>query len=210
MNYEGTKSLNKAFNDRWKIIIEMETLSPIAEAKLLQDETGIDEQTAKNLVVVATMARKEYKTEKILTYISTRSLINFAELIMSKVEIKNAFNLAIGNKAETESEKRILIDFLCSVFKIGTGETTGNFELIDSKELEKLKKQQNETEIYKEKLRTSENEKQDIRTLKEEAEARAEYNRLDVQTKEKENQDLKDQLKTYEKLDELIKKSLNK
>jgi MoxR-like ATPase len=123
-DYEGTKSMNKAFIDRFPIILAIDTLNYKKEAKLLQDRTAIDEITATNLVSIATLARKDYTENKISSFVSTRSLLNIGELIKNGLTPKEAYTTTIVRKTNNQEEQAILKDFYNLVMK--TNEANDN------------------------------------------------------------------------------------
>lgn len=115
-DYEGTKSLNRAFLDRFGVLITVNTAKPEIERKILQDRAGIDEDTAARLVALAWLNRKAYAERKTLTYISTRSLLQVAELIKEGLEAKIAYTTAIVNKAVID-DRRAFLDFFNIIYK---------------------------------------------------------------------------------------------
>lgn len=115
-DYEGTKTINRAFLDRFGIIIYVDLLTPKNEIKLLKNRTGINVQTLQKMVATAWLNRKAYKENKTLTIISTRSLLQWGFLINEGLKDKEAYISAIGNKARTE-EKRAFLDFYNATFK---------------------------------------------------------------------------------------------
>lgn len=122
-DYEGTKTLNRAFLDRFGVILNIDIVSPATEKKILVDRCGISEKQATELVAVAWLNRKAYMDKKTLTLISTRSLLQVAELIKNGLEIKDAYNMAVVNKATTD-DKMAFMDFFNIVYK--TNEIAGN------------------------------------------------------------------------------------
>lgn len=125
-DYEGTKSMNKAFIDRFPIILAIDILNYKKEAKLLQDRTTITEQLATDLVSVATMARKDYIENKISTFVSTRSLLNIGKLVTQGLTPKEAYITTIVRKTNNLEEQAILKDFYNLVMK--TNETTDSID----------------------------------------------------------------------------------
>ena len=116
-DYEGTKSLNRALLDRFSIIVSIDTLSPIKEKTLLVKRTGIEEDLAKKMVTTAWVIRKAYSEGKTLMYCSTRTLLQWAQLIKHGLDITKAYEITIENKSRAE-ERKSFHDFYCSVFKI--------------------------------------------------------------------------------------------
>lgn len=117
-DYEGTKSMNKAFIDRFPIIIEVNVLNPKREKELLVKRIGISDDLADKMVAVATMVRKDYLDQKVTTYISTRTLLNWAWLVNSGVDEKAGFITTIAKKTSIREEQKVLVDFFSAVFKM--------------------------------------------------------------------------------------------
>lgn len=115
-DYEGTRGLNRAFMDRFNIILSVDVLKPEDEQKLLHERCDVDETTAENMVTTAWMARKAYKEQKTMTFVSTRSLIQWADLIKDGLQSKAAYIKSIVNKSRTE-EQAAFTDFYNAVFK---------------------------------------------------------------------------------------------
>ena len=115
-DYEGTKSLNRAFLDRFGILIFVQILKPANEVKLLQERAGITKELATKLVAVAWLNRKAYGEGKTLTLISTRSLIQTCVLIQEGLTPAEAYKTAVINKARTDEHKAFL-DFYNVIFK---------------------------------------------------------------------------------------------
>lgn len=115
-DYEGTKSLNRALLDRFPIILIMKTLDAIKEQKLIAERVGIPEGIAGSMVAIAQMSRKNYKDQKSLTYISTRTLLQWAGLLQNHVDMKDAYEIAIVNKARVE-ERTSFMDYYGAIFK---------------------------------------------------------------------------------------------
>lgn len=123
-DYEGTKTLNKAFLDRFGILIFVQILTPANEEKLLIERTGISPEIAKKFIATAWLNRKAYTENKTATLISTRSLIQTATLLNEGMTPADAYRTAIVNKARTD-EHRAFMDFYNIIFK--TDETTKNY-----------------------------------------------------------------------------------
>jgi len=129
-DYEGTKTMNKAFLDRFPIVIEVGVLSVTREKKLLVKRTGITELLSGQLVTLANMIRKAYLEQKILTFCSTRGLLNIAYLISRGLEPKEAYQKAIVSKTNNKDEQKILIDFFLAVFKMANTENNREIPVV--------------------------------------------------------------------------------
>jgi len=115
-DYEGTKSLNRAFLDRFPIILDMKPLDPLPEARLLEEFYKVDINTALLMVTVACTARKAYHEEKTITHVSTRSLLQWAELMANGMDKKLAYEVSIVRKA-TACDQGAFTDYYNAVFK---------------------------------------------------------------------------------------------
>lgn len=119
--YEGTKTMNRAFLDRFPIILSIETLAPAEEIALLIERTGLVESVAHGLVAAATYARKDYLEGKLSIYVSTRALLSTATLIKNGLSPRAAYETAISKKSTDTSEQKMLTDFFLAVFKMADG-----------------------------------------------------------------------------------------
>jgi midasin (ATPase involved in ribosome maturation) len=114
--YEGTKSLNRAFIDRFPIILTIDTLTPEKEKELIMSRYSADGTTVDTMIKVAFHARKSYQDQKTLTHVSTRTLLQWAELIEGGVAHQKAYEITVANKARGE-EKTAFMDFYHAVMK---------------------------------------------------------------------------------------------
>ena len=119
-DYEGTKSLNRAFLDRFGVLVYFDILSPAIEEKLLIDRTGIKKDIAKRLIATAWLNRKAYSEGKTMTLISTRSLLQVCELLNEGLKPIEAYKIAVVNKARLD-EKRAFLDFFNINFRTDEG-----------------------------------------------------------------------------------------
>lgn len=101
--YAGTKELNKAFQSRFSIILQLHYPDPATEAKIISDKSGVDMDMATKMADVAAALRKAKKDEKIFYTCSTRDLLHWAGLC-DVLDPGDAFKVAILNKAPTEAE----------------------------------------------------------------------------------------------------------
>lgn len=211
-DYEGTKAMNKAFLDRFPIIISVDTLTAVKEIKLLQERTDIDEKTANGLVTTATTARKEYAEGKLSTFISTRGLLATATLIKNGMDIRHAYQTAIMQKTNDRQEQKVLLDYFLAVFKLAEGTDDLDIPTVTTKrELESLTRIANEAQSL-----ISETKDQKQKAVIELAEAQrvittmeSKTKTLDQEIKEKNEklQETERQLETYKRLDEIIKQA---
>lgn len=112
--YAGTKPLNAAFMNRFGITIRMDYLPPSKEKTVLQKKTGIDATTAEQLVNVARDAREAAKStmDQIVTPVSTRDLLEWAELIQgAHLSPSQAADYVFLNRAN-EADREVLTRFV--------------------------------------------------------------------------------------------------
>lgn len=133
-DYEGTKGLNRALLDRFNVVLEISGLSPQKEAQLLIDRNKVNKQIADDLVKCGVMARKAYTENKTLTYISTRSLLQWSSLITQGLEIDKAFQVSICAKANRE-EQEAFRDIYNAVFKLPLQNVENTVLIITQKEV---------------------------------------------------------------------------
>ena len=103
--YQGTQILNEAFLDRFGSVFTFDYLKPSEESKILCRRTGIDKDTADDLVKIAGLARKAFKDQKIYVTMSIRKLLNTAAWIVRGKTIKEAFEYTVYSKATNEDRK---------------------------------------------------------------------------------------------------------
>ena len=120
-DYEGTKSLNRAFLDRFAIILNIEILEPKKEQELIVKRNGIDDELANKMVTTAWLGRKAYEEEKTMTLISTRSLLQWSKLVKEGLDTKIAYIASIRNKVRKE-EQSAFMDFYCAIFRVNPNE----------------------------------------------------------------------------------------
>lgn len=139
-DYEGTRSMNKAFLDRFPIILNIYHLPVPEEQKLIIDRTGVSEQIAKELVTMATMARAEYINNKLTVFVSTRTLLNTAMLITHGLDFKTAYKLTVMRKTNSPDEQKVILDFYLAIRREGDKESTSSkYEIVKTDDLKKFK-----------------------------------------------------------------------
>jgi midasin (ATPase involved in ribosome maturation) len=110
-DYHGTKEMNKALLSRF-IVFDIDYPSPIIEAKIIAERTGIDIEEAKKMVKFASEVRLIKKDDKISYVLSTRDLIMWGKFYgIFKKFIKSA-EISILNKinqCERESVKDLIL-----------------------------------------------------------------------------------------------------
>lgn len=114
-DYEGTRSLNRAFMDRFSIVLNVDILPPDQEQVLLTTRTNVAKDLAEKMVQIAWLGRKAYREHKTMMMISTRTLLQWAYLMTQGVENSIAYNIAVVNKAHVD-EKEAFTDFFNLIF----------------------------------------------------------------------------------------------
>lgn len=209
-DYEGTKSMNKAFLDRFPLIISIDTLAPDKETKLLINRTNITPDLANQLVTIATMARKDYAENKIYSYVSTRSLLHVANLIKSGLTPQRAYETAIMQKATDKQEQKVLLDFFLAIMRMAEKGDDGDIAVtVTKRELELLKQERKQSLAD---LENAVKKRQQIEDLCTETRGKSEMmikvnEKLQKQLTEasKKIKTLEDKIKGYKQLEKIIK-----
>jgi MoxR-like ATPase len=95
--YTATRAMDRALVDRF-IIVEMDTLNKDQESGLLKDlHPGITQEQADNIAEIASMTRKEIKSDapRITNSISTRISVEIAGLLEDGFELAEAAEVCI-------------------------------------------------------------------------------------------------------------------
>lgn len=150
-DYEGTRSLNRAFLDRFNVILFVDILAPDKESKLLQDRCGVDAGMSLNMVTLAHMARKSYKESKTSTLVSTRSLLQWARLIKLGLDPLSAYQKSIIHKTR-QDEHAAFEDFYHVQFGTNPNKAKDTHILIPKSNLDDLSKKVEKAETEKKKL----------------------------------------------------------
>lgn len=211
-DYEGTKTMNKAFLDRFPIILSIETLSPKEETRLIVDRTGASEDTANKLVLVATSARKAYLESKLSVYVSTRSLLSVANLAKNGLDLRTAYDVGISKKTNDIVEQKTLLDLFLAVFKMAGGKNTRKDAVITTKEeIDSLKEQAERGRIdQKELINVRAEYKDKLAFVQGERDGFEKNLRDTVNEKIKlewKLENMRNELETYKRIDELLKKA---
>jgi len=127
--YAGTKELNKAFLSRFPVVLHVNYSEQ--EEKIIAEQGGVDDVTAKVLVRVAHEIRAA-KAKGMLSYTcSTRDIIYCANLIKNGLDRAVAIETSLVNKAVTEERGAIskIIELITSeVIKVDNGQQFKSFE----------------------------------------------------------------------------------
>lgn len=151
--YAGTKELNKAFQSRFAMIIQVNYPGRKIEVEVLTERTGITRQIAQKMVDVAIGIRRAKQEEKVFYTLSTRDLLYWGKL-HDKLGIHPAFIVTIRNKGGTD-DIPVIEDLYKQVFS-------------DYQKAEREKLQTN-LEWFKEEHKKLEASKKDIRDEVEQA-----------------------------------------
>lgn len=102
--YAGTKELNKAFQSRFSIVLQVHYPEPEVEAKILTDKAGVPAQDAIKMVDVGNALRQAKNDDKIFYTCSTRDLLHWADVVSKGLHPNEAFKVAILNKTGQDHE----------------------------------------------------------------------------------------------------------
>lgn len=75
----GTKPLSPALLSRFHILSKFDFLSAKTEIQLLVERTGVDQNTAKRMVRIATKAREGFRNQEMTELVDTRMLLSWAK-----------------------------------------------------------------------------------------------------------------------------------
>jgi cobaltochelatase CobS len=101
--YAGTKELNKAFQSRFSIVLQLHYPPAAVEAKIVSDKTGVALEDATKMADVAVALRKAKADEKIFYTCSTRDLLHWGNLC-DVLDPGEAFRVSILNKSNGDAK----------------------------------------------------------------------------------------------------------
>ena len=104
-DYEGTKSVNRAFIDRFTLSLFIEPMDAKKEEAFLIERVGLNDEESHNMMLFATAFRKVYAEQKTSTFISTRSLIQWGQLVKSGFSLEQAFEFALLGKLRSDEKQ---------------------------------------------------------------------------------------------------------
>jgi cobaltochelatase CobS len=104
--YKGTRIQNEAFLDRWDYVIEMDYPPEFFETNILEKKTGIEFDLANRIVISANNVRDAFKNGEIMTTISVRRLVKFAESI-PLFGLSEAFKKTILNRMSSRDKDTV-------------------------------------------------------------------------------------------------------
>lgn len=112
-DYAGTKDFNQATLSRF-IILRVQPLSASEESELLIEKYALDANIANKLAVIASGLRKLKEQGEIMTFISTRDIEQVAILMIADIDMIEALDVCILQKAagshEIELMKKVIQD----------------------------------------------------------------------------------------------------
>lgn len=105
MEYTGTEALDIALKQRFNVTIDLYFPPEEKEIDILIGRTGIDKKNAQILVEVANQQRLAKKAGDFIEDISTRMLLEAAELVVDGFDLLSACTYAILNIFSTEGDE---------------------------------------------------------------------------------------------------------
>lgn len=102
--YAGTKELNKAFQSRFSIVLEVDYPANKQEAKIIAEKTGVKLPEAHVMADVASALRKAKADDKIFFTCSTRDLLHWGGLVEA-LGMEEAFSVSVLNKTGHDKPK---------------------------------------------------------------------------------------------------------
>jgi MoxR-like ATPase len=116
--YAGTKDMNSALMDRFGIVMKLGYYKPTIEIQILKYHTKIEDVLGKIVIDVGNAIRNLRKTNKVFFPCGTRSLVNWAKLIViDGNSLETTFKYSILNKCSDEDAK-IIYDEITRAIKI--------------------------------------------------------------------------------------------
>jgi MoxR-like ATPase len=101
--YAGTKELNKAFQSRFNVILQVNYPDSTTESRIVKDKTGVTAELANKMADVAVAIRKAKKEEKVFYTCSTRDLLHWGSL-SNDLDVHDAFIVSVLNKTAHDKE----------------------------------------------------------------------------------------------------------
>jgi len=128
--YHGTQQINQGQMDRWSIVTTLNYLPHdkeagivLAKAKAYQNEKG--KKTVSNMVRLADLTRQAFINGDLLTVMSPRTVITWAENAQIFGDLGFAFRLTFLNKCD-ELERPVVAEFYQRVFGEDLPESAAN------------------------------------------------------------------------------------
>ncbi len=96
--YQGTNVQNSANYDRFAMMIEKRYMDEAHETKIVMNRSGVSDKEAKKLVQLANDIRRQFEAGKLSDTISTRALVNIANIGLRRRNMKLGITLCFANK----------------------------------------------------------------------------------------------------------------
>lgn len=106
--YAGTKELNKAFQSRFNMVLEMGYSPKKDEIEIVHQHTGLNKLEIAKMVDVAIKVRAAKKADKVFYTCSTRDLIHWARVTVLS-DIETGFTVAVLHKAQSDKLEMVRI-----------------------------------------------------------------------------------------------------
>ncbi len=108
--YRGTQVLNQAQVDRWNIVARLDYLDPEVEENVVRGQVeGFADRPGsafelKQMVALAGLIRQSYAAGDLSTVMSPRTVISWAENLLTFGSVETAFRLSFSNKCDPAEE----------------------------------------------------------------------------------------------------------
>ncbi|MEM7273633.1 MAG: MoxR family ATPase [Actinomycetota bacterium] len=119
--YRGAQILNQAQLDRWNIVARLDYLAPDAERDVVLGQVpGLAEwpdadDIVASMVAVAGMTRTGFAAGDLSTVMSPRTVISWAENLLTFGDVGTAFRLSFANKCD-DAERPVVEEYLQRAF----------------------------------------------------------------------------------------------
>lgn len=110
-SYEGTRRLNRAFMDRFGVVLPVDYLPRKAEIAVIEDQTGASKELCGKIVSYASATRAAMGKGELIDPVSTRGAIRLATLMSKGFKPDVSFTLAIGSRANAEDAEPLRMLF---------------------------------------------------------------------------------------------------
>ncbi len=122
--YQGTQMINQAQLDRWNIVCSLNYLPPEEEFKILKAKLGdkFQDRHLKMMISLANIIRRGFMAGEILSVMSPRALIAWAENSIIFRDVPFAFIVSFLNKCSDDDKKTV-----AGYYKECTNESLPNY-----------------------------------------------------------------------------------
>lgn len=122
--YHGVQRLNHAQLDRWSVVAHLSSLDPEVEASIVRTRVpGIEEETIQSMVRLANLTREGFKVGDLATLMSPRTVVTWAENLVTFRDPSRAFRLSFLNRCD-EYERSIVAEYYQRCFDHELDEAT--------------------------------------------------------------------------------------